>query len=148
MLRAGRSGYRIPVGTRFSALIQTVSGDHPASYTMGTGSFPGVKRSGRGVVHPTTSSAEDKGRISSPSGPSLPFLGWTLSLPLTLQKIMVFWYVTPCVLVDVYQVFCNVCVWVGFVMCGCLMCVLWISSATLTEVFPCFSLSCKANARV
>jgi hypothetical protein len=23
-----------------------------------------------------------------------------------------------------------------------------ISSATLTEVFPCFSLSCKANARV
>ena len=24
----------------------------------------------------------------------------------------------------------------------------WHSSATLTEVFPCFSLSCKANARV
>jgi len=30
---------------------------------------------------------------------------------------------------------------VGFVMCG-------YSSATLTEVFPCFFLSCKANARV
>jgi hypothetical protein len=28
------------------------------------------------------------------------------------------------------------------------MCMLWISSATLTEVFPCFYLSCKANARV
>jgi hypothetical protein len=28
-----------------------------------------------------------------------------------------------------------------------IMCVLRISSATLTEVFPCFSLSCKANAR-
>jgi hypothetical protein len=28
------------------------------------------------------------------------------------------------------------------------MCILWISLATLTEVFPCFSLSCKANARV
>ena len=27
-------------------------GDHPASYTMGTGSFPGVKRPGRGVDHP------------------------------------------------------------------------------------------------
>ena len=25
---------------------------HPASYTLGTGSFPGVKRPGRGVNHP------------------------------------------------------------------------------------------------
>jgi hypothetical protein len=97
--------------------------------------------------------------------------------------------------------FCNVCVCVGFVMCGyfgnkctCIYCVFvlfhlcifilcmllfnfisyiflllclcilivmyvlfcifcfhranWHSSATLTEVFPCFFLSCKANARV
>jgi len=48
-LRARRSGNRIPVGVRFSAPIQTGSGAHPASYTMGTGSFPGVKRPGRGV---------------------------------------------------------------------------------------------------
>ena len=34
---------------RFSALVQTVPGSHPASCTMGTGSFPGVK-SGRGVT--------------------------------------------------------------------------------------------------
>jgi len=27
-------------------------GAHPASYTVGTGSFPGVKRPGRGVYHP------------------------------------------------------------------------------------------------
>jgi len=47
-LRAGRSGDRIPVGTRFSAPVQTVPGVHPASCTMGTVSFPGVK-SGRGV---------------------------------------------------------------------------------------------------
>ena len=39
-LRAGRSGYRILVGARFSALVQTCRG---ASYTMDTGSFPGVK---------------------------------------------------------------------------------------------------------
>ena len=39
-------------GARFSARIQTGSGAHPASYTMGTGSFPGVKRPGRGVDHP------------------------------------------------------------------------------------------------
>jgi hypothetical protein len=30
-------------GARFSAPIQTGSGAHPASCTMGTGSFPGVK---------------------------------------------------------------------------------------------------------
>ena len=34
---------------RFSAPVQTGPGDYPASYTMGTGSFPGVKGPGRGV---------------------------------------------------------------------------------------------------
>jgi len=36
---------------RFSATFQTGPGAHPASYTMGTGSFTGVKRQGRGVDH-------------------------------------------------------------------------------------------------
>jgi hypothetical protein len=45
LLRAGRSGDRIPVGTRLSAPVQTGPGVHPASCTMGTGSFPGVKSS-------------------------------------------------------------------------------------------------------
>jgi hypothetical protein len=45
-LRAGRSGDRIPVEVRFSALVQTGPGAHPASYTMGTGSFPGGKAAG------------------------------------------------------------------------------------------------------
>ena len=40
-LRAGRSGDRMPVGARFSAPVQTGPGAHPASYTIGTGSFPG-----------------------------------------------------------------------------------------------------------
>jgi hypothetical protein len=40
-----------PVGARFSAPVQTGSGAHPASYTMGTGSLPGVKQSERGVDH-------------------------------------------------------------------------------------------------
>lgn len=31
---------------------------HPASHTTGTGSFPGVQRSGRGLNHPPTASAE------------------------------------------------------------------------------------------
>jgi hypothetical protein len=33
------------------ALGQTGLGAHPASFTMGSGSFPGVKRPGRGVDH-------------------------------------------------------------------------------------------------
>jgi hypothetical protein len=33
-------------GTKFSAPVQTGPGAHPACCTMGTGSFPGVKRPG------------------------------------------------------------------------------------------------------
>jgi len=64
------------VGARFFAPDQTSSEAHPASYTLGNGSFPGVKRLGRGVHHPPPSSAEVKGRVGlylySPSGPSSP----------------------------------------------------------------------------
>jgi len=38
-------GNRIPVGVRFSTPVQTGPGAHPASCTMGTGSFPGVRSS-------------------------------------------------------------------------------------------------------
>ena len=48
-LRAGRSENRIPMEAIFSAPVQTGPLAHPASCTMGTGSFPGVK-SGRGVL--------------------------------------------------------------------------------------------------
>ena len=51
------------MGAKFSAPVQTGPGAHPASYTMGTGSFPGVKRPGRGVDHPPPSSAEVKERV-------------------------------------------------------------------------------------
>ena len=66
-------------GARFPAPVQTASNAHPASYTVGTGSLPGVKRPGRGVDHPPPSSAEVKERVElylySPFGPSLPVLG-------------------------------------------------------------------------
>jgi hypothetical protein len=39
----------IPGESRFSALVQTGPGAHPASYTIGTGSFSGVE-SGQGVT--------------------------------------------------------------------------------------------------
>jgi len=73
------SGDRIPVGARFLALVQTGPGAYPSSCTVGTGSFPGVKRPGRGVDHPPPSSAEVKERVElylySPSGPSWPVIG-------------------------------------------------------------------------
>jgi hypothetical protein len=56
------------------------------SYTMGTESFPEVKRPGRGVDHPPPSSAEVQERVQlylySTSGPSWPVIGWPLPLPL------------------------------------------------------------------
>ena len=64
--------------TRFSVLVHTGPGNHSASYTMGTGTFPGLKRPGRGVEHLPTSTIEVKERIElylySPSGSSWPVL--------------------------------------------------------------------------
>jgi hypothetical protein len=85
LLRAGRSGDRIPVAPRFSAPVQTRPGAHQASYTMGTGSLPGVKLSRRGVNHspPSNTAVEERVElyICSPSGSSWPVLGWTLPVP-------------------------------------------------------------------
>jgi len=53
-------GIKSRCGSRFSASVQTGPGTLLASKTMNTGSFPGVKRPGRGVDHPPTSSAEVK----------------------------------------------------------------------------------------
>ena len=73
-------------GARFSAYVQTGPGAHPASYTMGTGSFPGVKRPGLDVDHPPHLGAKVKERVElyhySPSGPWWPVLEWTLPFPL------------------------------------------------------------------
>ena len=66
-------GIEIPVGARFSTHVQTGPGAHQASYTMGTGSLPGVKRPGRSVNHSPPSSAKVKEKVQlyiySPSGP-------------------------------------------------------------------------------
>jgi len=72
-------GIEYRLGARFSEHVQTGPGAHPVSYTMGTGSFPGVKRPGRDVDHPPTSSAEVEERVDlylySRSGPSWPVIG-------------------------------------------------------------------------
>ena len=48
-----RSGDRIKVEARFSAPVQIGHGSHPASYTMGTWSFPGLMGLRRGTDHPS-----------------------------------------------------------------------------------------------
>ena len=73
---------------RFSAAVHTGPGTHLASYRMGTGPFPGVKRPGHGVNHPPPSSADVEEKVElyicSLSGPSWPVLGKTLPLPYIL----------------------------------------------------------------
>jgi len=68
----------------FSAPVQTGPVAQPASYTMGTGSFQGARRPGRGVDHPPPSSDEVNERVQlylySISGPSLPVIGRILHL--------------------------------------------------------------------
>jgi len=85
----------MPVGARFSAPVQTGPGAHPASSTMGTGSFPGIQRTGHGVDHPPPS-VEVKERVElslySPCGPSWTVLGWSLLftfIPVVKQRITV-----------------------------------------------------------
>jgi hypothetical protein len=57
-LRSQRSSDRILVVARFSAHVQTGPGSHHASCTMGTGSFPGLKRLEHDVTHPPPPLAE------------------------------------------------------------------------------------------
>ena len=76
-------------GARFSAPVQTDPGAHPASCTMGTGSFPGVK-GGRGVTltpHPFQCHGQERVELYlySPYGPydlyraTVPVQGCTLT---------------------------------------------------------------------
>jgi hypothetical protein len=70
---------KIPVGARFFSHAQTSPGAHPTSCTMGTVSFPGVKRPGRGSDHPPPPSAEAENENSytlySPSKPLVACVG-------------------------------------------------------------------------
>jgi len=63
------------MGARFYETVQTGSKVHPASCTMGTGSFPGVKRPGRGVDHPPHLAPRLKKVWSYTSAPPLRLLG-------------------------------------------------------------------------
>ena len=76
----GGLGIETRWGARHSAPIQIGRGAHPASCTLGSGSFPGVKQPGRGVDHPTPSSAEVKERVECTF--------YSLSVPLPIVSVL------------------------------------------------------------
>jgi len=67
------------LGAKFSTPVQTGPGDHPVSYTMGTGSLLGVKWPGCDIDHSPSSSAKFKERVElyfySTSWPLWPVIG-------------------------------------------------------------------------
>ena len=58
-------------GARLSTPVQTGPGAHPVSYTIGAGSFPGVKWLGRGVDHPPHVAPRSKKEYNYTSTPPL-----------------------------------------------------------------------------
>jgi hypothetical protein len=76
-------------GARFSAPVQTGPGAYPASYTMGTGSVPVVKRPWSGVDHRPPSKRRGRKRLGlylySPSGPQWPVIERTFTFTYSLQ---------------------------------------------------------------
>jgi hypothetical protein len=92
ILRAVRSGDWIPVGGEiFCTRPDRPWGPPSLLYNGYRVSFPGLKRPGRGVDHPPTSSARVKERVElhlySSSGPSWPVLGRTL--PFIVRSVVI-----------------------------------------------------------
>ena len=62
---------------------------------MGTGSFPGVKRPGRGADHPPPSKCRGHERVElylySPSAPQWPVIGRTLLTLMRLYIMQLYW---------------------------------------------------------
>jgi hypothetical protein len=85
---------------RFSASVQTCPRAHPAAYTMGTGSFPGLKRPERGVDHPPPPTPRLKKKYSCPLLPLWAFVAcsrvnFTFTLPyflIQVDHIEMYWY--------------------------------------------------------
>ena len=80
----------------FSAVVQNGPGAHSASYTMGTWSFPGVKRPGPGVDQQPPHIAEVKEIVElylcSPSGPSWPVMERTVTTTRSLSLARYYCY--------------------------------------------------------
>ena len=133
-------------GVRFSASVQTgPGGAHPVHSTMGTGSFPGVMRPGRGVDHPPQFSAEVNERVElylyTPSGSSWPVIrctslpcrcGMTDCLNICTLLHIIFSYVVAWLF---QQGACQFHLWgCCHLLCFLLCCVMWYMNC-LTRMF-------------
>ena len=63
------------MGAKFSEPVRTDPGAHPSSYVIGMESFPGIRRPGRGVDHPPTSTTRLKKEYRYTSIPLLGIRG-------------------------------------------------------------------------
>jgi hypothetical protein len=111
-LRAGRSGDLFPARAKFFVHVQTGPRTHQSSCTMGAGSFPGVKRTGRGADHTPSPSAEVENEWSytstPPLGPWWPVKGLPLPLPLLERPRRLFKAQTSKMLTELFTVpLCN-----------------------------------------
>jgi hypothetical protein len=112
-------------GARFSAPVQNGPGAHPASYTMATRSFLGVKHPGRGVDHPPPSSSDVKERVElylySSSGPSWPVKG--RNLPLRYFTVMILY------------VLCTFCTFITYCTSCCHFDKLWVHGIYVYSIY-------------
>ena len=87
-------GIESRVAARFSAPVQTGPGAYQVSYTISTGSFPGVKRPGRGADHPPPSKCRGYESVGlylySASGSSWPVIGrsFTFTVCIDVREIL------------------------------------------------------------
>ena len=84
LLLPERFGVRKPDGIKFSAPFKTIPGVHPASCTMGTASFPGIKRPERGDDHSPRASTESKERMEQ----AIPVLHFCAFMVMSRRKII------------------------------------------------------------
>jgi hypothetical protein len=83
---------------RFSAPVQTGPGTHPATYTVGTGSCPEVKRPKRGVNHPPYLTLMLKKEYSYTSTPPLGLRAcYRVNFTFTVPYIYIYLYISTTV---------------------------------------------------
>jgi hypothetical protein len=123
---------------------------HPASYTMDTRSFPGVKWLGRVVHHPPPSSAEVKERVElyfySPSVPLLQVIGCTLRLNHGAEVFVLFYFVKYLVVLQlVKKLRASYGTWICHTVFGraCHQTLFW---AKLIQPIPSHSFCLRSNS--
>jgi len=97
--RLGRPGIKYWWG-RFFATVQTAPGAHPASYTMDSAPFSGVKWMGCGINHPPKSNTKVRERIELHLySPSYAFMAsYTVNFTLQIEYALKFHFSSKCVL--------------------------------------------------